>query len=132
VFIFAHIGNQGDRTDPIGWMRSLKSTDHIQGFAIETLEDTGCDILYRGRLADGGWTDWKTKGELAGARGTAEGLTGISVRTGHAGRDDFSLEIIGEFSGAAAPVTVLGGEDCLPGPGGGALTGLQVILRKAG
>jgi hypothetical protein len=130
VFIFAHVGNQGDRTNPIGWMRTLKRTDHIQGFAIETLEDTGCDLLYRACLANGEWTGWKTKGEMAGTRGKSESLTGFAVRLADSGREDFSLEIIGEFSMSSEPVTVRGGEDCIPIPGGGALIGMQVILRK--
>jgi len=129
VFIFAHIGNQGDRTNPIGWMRSLNPADHIQAFSIETLADTGCEIQYRACLADGTWTGWKTRGELAGTRGQSAGLTGFSARPGSRG---FSLEIIGEFGNAAEPVIVNGGEDCLPPPGAGALTGMQIVLRRVG
>jgi hypothetical protein len=128
VFVFAHIGNQGDRTNPIGWMRSLKAADHIQAFSIETLADTGCEILYRGCLADGTWTGWKTRGELAGTRDSA-GLTGFSARPGN---KNFNLEIIGEFADAAEAVTVQGGEDCLAPQGAGALTGMQIILRRIG
>jgi hypothetical protein len=129
VFIFAHIGNQGDRTNPIGWMRSLNPADHIQAFSIETLADTGCEIQYRACLADGSWTGWKTRGELAGTRGESAGLTGFSARPGNRG---FALEVVGEFADAAEPVTVQGGEDCLPPQGAGALTGMQIVLRRGG
>ncbi len=131
VFIFAHIGSQGDRTNPIGWMRSLKGGDHIQGFAIETLEDTRCDLSYRARGPNGEWTDWKTRGELAGTRGKSKSLTGFAVRLADPSQTNFSLEIIGEFNNAAEPVIVHGGEDCISSTDGAALIGMQVILRKS-
>jgi hypothetical protein len=126
----AHIAHYGDRVSASGWLRSTPEV-HFQAFAVETESEFFNCLSYRARLADGGWTNWKDNGELAGTQGKNQSLTGFSVRLSNAETSQFDLEVIGEFSGTP-PETIIvrGGEDCVPPAGAGCLIGMQVVLRK--
>jgi hypothetical protein len=130
VAVMAHIGQEGDIWNTIS-IRSLKEDYHIQGFAIEILDQSKIGLAYRGRLPSGDWSEWASNGEFVGTRGAASDLTGFTVRFADGSAQNFSLEITGEFVGAKELVTVRQGEDCTAGDAL-KLRGMQIIVRAKG
>jgi hypothetical protein len=99
-------------------------------------EDSFPDRLeYRGRLANGAWTDWVGCGQFAGTMGQCQNLTGFSVRLTAAGDDPearrHDIEAIGLFRGRPNAVIVSGSGDCVA-QGRHELYGMQVVLRRRG
>jgi hypothetical protein len=131
VSLLAHVGAKGDITSPIGCVRSLKARHAFQGFAITPPNDLPCDIQYRARTANGGWTDWAQSGAFVGTRGKSASLTGFAIRLGAASRGRFTLEAIGGFAGGEGQVKAGDAQDCVSPGGKGVLLGMQVILRRA-
>jgi len=130
LLLLAHIGVSGDQVSRQGCIRSAIADRRIQGFSLHAPPAAAAGILYRARLADGGWTDWVRNGEFAGTRGKNADLTGFAVRLDGASRENFAVDMIGEFAGAAELVEAHQGEDCVSFTAGGALSGMQVILRE--
>jgi 23S rRNA U2552 (ribose-2'-O)-methylase RlmE/FtsJ len=129
--IAVHIGHQGDRSSATGWLRSGKSHEHFQGFSVTVPDEPDCVLLYRARLANAEWTGWKTKGEFAGTRGRAESIIGLTVQLDERSKEKYTLVVVGEFSRSHDLVEVQEGDDCVSPPGGGALIGMQLVLRRS-
>jgi 23S rRNA U2552 (ribose-2'-O)-methylase RlmE/FtsJ len=128
--LVVHVGHQGDRSSSVGWLRSGKRQEHFQGFSVSVPDEPSCGLLYRARLANTEWTEWKTNGEFAGTKGRAESLIGFSVQLDEHSKERYSLVLAGEFSKSLDLVEVREGGDCISPPGGGALVGMQLVLRR--
>jgi hypothetical protein len=132
VFLTAHIGNLGDRTDPFGCIRSVDAAANIQGFVISAPESVKKMLSYKARLANGSWTDWQSQGDFAGTRALEEDLTGFSVRLDNDAKEGLTLQLIGEFRGIGSPIVTEGGAECVSPIGASPLCGMQVVIHKAG
>jgi Methyltransferase domain len=126
----AHIGNEGDRTSASSCIRSQARWRKIQGFRIDATEAVDCELRYRARLDDGTWTDWAACGEYVGTRAMSRDLTGFAVRLGAPSRENFTLQVVGEFADSLDPVFAEDGVDCIARSGlDTPLVGMQILLR---
>ena len=131
VYVRAHVAYQGDRINRLGWLRPGNDRHNVQGFSLGWIGAALCELSYRARLADNTWTAWEVAPAFVGTRAKAQDLTGFAVRVAEKDRARFRLNVVGEFTGHCGAVLVGDGEDCLPSLPGSALSGIQVILRRA-
>ena len=128
VPVIVHIGQVGDYPSANGSIRSDRFGRNIQGFAVEGAGGPADFISYRGRLADGSWTDWVHCGQYAGTRGLAQDLTGFSVRLTKRARERYALSTAGLFREDGEVVVAGDGGDCVSRSATAALYGMQIVL----
>jgi hypothetical protein len=128
--IMCHIGEIGNRKSLSGALTVLRDNLNIQGFTIFADDSISRDLQYRVRLADGKWTEWIDCDSFAGTTGRSLNLTGFSARLVNVSKDNYTLELAGQFRGSAAVVKVSDGQDCVPPTGLSQLYGMQITIRS--
>lgn len=128
--IHAHIGFVGDVEDNGSASLSAKPIkDHyIQGFNLSSMVESASQIRYRGRQADGSWTNWVSGSQFVGSRGKANPLTGYSIEISGKVKDDYNISVVGVFFDSDDIIIVGNGEECIPAQDGAFLRGMQLAL----
>ncbi len=127
--ITAHMGDAGDVFSATGVVRSVRADVNIQGFQLQATPELRDQILCRGRLADGSWSEWVQAGSFVGSRDKEADLTGFSVRLSGALADRADVTVIGAFRGDNEPAYTSGLQDCV-GTTLAALHGMQVLITN--
>jgi len=127
--LMAHIGHVGD-VSSVGAPAIHGQGDSRLGIQGLSIAAPGDGIGYQVRLADGQWTDWHTGANFAGTRNRSASLTGVAVCLSDALRAHWTLTLVADFARERSLRWAGDGEPCVARNPGGALLGLQLVMRE--